>query len=591
MLATRQPYLGNVEMAKIIKLSDFLGLAAEKLQSTPRLRRAAARAYVLLRKYLLAVGIGIPRQTPAGLRKLRGIYSRGKPAASNEDAGPRVLILSPRGWATHLLVDTLLAESLQCRGASAVIWTCGLEMPVCHITNTNEAPPMPCAGCKQSQDDLLDSSGLSRIRSSEFINNQTFERLKSSISRLSQDEILSQVTSGINLGETVRDAITWFRLTADIPKSEQTLKLLRDFLLLAETSLHVSRAILDEVKPDLVIMLNGVFTEESILRNLCQQTGTPYITYERAYGFNQFIFCRNQIANHYDLSGHWDHLREIPLSDDEDRNLDEVLINWRQGHGAVVRYWETPDERDSEIMQSLGLPRDKKIVTLFTNVVWDTAMFGLDVLFSDMWDWVSSTIKMVEEDPGVHLIIRVHPAEVKLKGSESRDRVADRIKREFEHLPENISIIAPENTISSYNLLALSNTILVYTSTIGLEAAIEGRNVIMCGDTHYRGKGFTFDPVDRDQYKAALLRDPGSSDDAEKISTLARRYAHLFFLRHMYPLPIIEEHMMGNPGLTIDSLDELSVGHNKELDYLCEFILGSAAKLEPEALITKAVPC
>jgi len=335
-------------------------------------------------------------------------------------------------------------------------------------------------------------------------------------------------------------------------------------------------------------MLNGVFTEESIVRILCQQTGTPYITYERAFGFNQFVVCRNQLANHYDLSGVWDRFRDVPLNEGEEGDLDNVLSNWRRGQGSVVRYWESPEERESVILDSLGVAGNTRIVTMFTNVVWDTAMFGLDVVFTDMWDWVSSTIRMVQDNPDVHLVIRVHPAEVKLRGSETRDRIVDRINREFPSLPANVSIISPDSILSSYKLVALSDLVLVYTSTIGLEAAIEGHKVIMCGKTHYRDKGFTCDPVDKNQYEAMVLSAPYSLERSREIAVLARRYAHLFFLRHMYPLPIIEERVMGNPRLTIDSLDGLRVGSSEELDYLCEFILNTVGNLEPEALIRRA---
>jgi hypothetical protein len=61
----------NVRMPKI---SYLMGLIAEKLETMPRVRRFAARTFVVLRRNFSKLGIGLPRQTPAGLRKLRGLY-------------------------------------------------------------------------------------------------------------------------------------------------------------------------------------------------------------------------------------------------------------------------------------------------------------------------------------------------------------------------------------------------------------------------------------------------------------------------------------------------------------------------------------
>ena len=125
----------------------------------------------------------------------------------------------------------------------------------------------------------------------------------------------------------------------------------------------------------------------------------------------------------------------------------------------------------------------------------------------------------------------------------------------------------------------------MYTSTIGLEAAIAGKPVVVAGDTHYRSKGFTCDPASRDEYDGLLGSDSIHAWDQRQTSALARRYAHLFFLRYMFPLRMIDERVMGSPRLDIESVAELEPGKSQELDQLCEFILNSAGNLDPAALI------
>ena len=47
--------------------------------------------------------------------------------------------------------------------------------------------------------------------------------------------------------------------------------------------------------------------------------------------------------------------------------------------------------------------------------------------------------------------------------------------------------------MSSYALIDAADAVLVYASTTGLEAAVRGKPVIIAGDMHYRGRGFTVD--------------------------------------------------------------------------------------------------
>jgi hypothetical protein len=47
---------------------------------------------------------------------------------------------------------------------------------------------------------------------------------------------------------------------------------------------------------------------------------------------------------------------------------------------------------------------------------------------------------------------------------------------------------------------------LAYTTTVGMEMAMRGVPVILAGQTHYRGRGFTLEPATWDEYFALLER-------------------------------------------------------------------------------------
>jgi len=137
-----------------------------------------------------------------------------------------------------------------------------------------------------------------------------------------------------------------------------------------------------------------------------------------------------------------------------------------------------------------------------------------------------------------------------------------------------VRVITAEDDTSSYPLMDECDVGLVFTSTTGLELALQGKPVIVAGRTHYRDKGFTLDATSPEHFEKLLdeaLFDPlACVPDIE----LVRRYAYLFFFRSALDSPGVEEHIPGLARITVRDLDELEAGRNESLDRICDGILG-----------------
>jgi capsule polysaccharide export protein KpsC/LpsZ len=59
-----------------------------------------------------------------------------------------------------------------------------------------------------------------------------------------------------------------------------------------------------------------------------------------------------------------------------------------------------------------------------------------------------------------------------------------------------LHVIRPTEKINTYDLMEIAGLGLAYTTTVGMEMAMRGVPVILAGQTHYRGRGFTHDPAD-----------------------------------------------------------------------------------------------
>jgi len=72
--------------------------------------------------------------------------------------------------------------------------------------------------------------------------------------------------------------------------------------------------------------------------------------------------------------------------------------------------------------------------------------------------------------------------------------MADHIARYVPVLPTNVRVVQADDPTSSYVFMDEAMLGFVYSSTVGLELAARGVPVLVAADTHYRGRGFTFDP-------------------------------------------------------------------------------------------------
>jgi capsule polysaccharide export protein KpsC/LpsZ len=136
-------------------------------------------------------------------------------------------------------------------------------------------------------------------------------------------------------------------------------------------------------------------------------------------------------------------------------------------------------------------------------------------------------------------------------------------------------------------LIEIADLILTYTSTIGLEAALMGKPVMVAGQTHYRAKGFTLDSDTETEYFDKLnevLKMTDSKHDVDVQS--ARRYSFLFFRRYMIDFSkLINQEKSSKIHLKLKNLNDLKSKQNSELNAVVGFILETKNIGDHQALI------
>jgi hypothetical protein len=315
-------------------------------------------------------------------------------------------------------------------------------------------------------------------------------------------------------------------------------------------------------------MLNGLFLFEGIAAALAEQRGIRVVSYERGFIHGTLFFSHGAAAQRYEVDPHlWDRAKAEPLLEHESRRLDEYLADRRLGLRSMHQYWP---HANFDVDRR---PTSGRLVAVFTNLTWDSAVLGRDSAYSSMQHWLVDVLGHVGGRPDVKVIVRIHPAEVRVPGWETREPAADVIDRCFPTLPDNCLVIGPEDPASSYSIMESADVGLVYSSTTGLELALAGTPVIVAALAHYAHNGFTADAESPEHHRALVdqaLEDPRAlAPDTE----LARRYANLFFFQASLPQPPASEPIPGLVRLDTTDPADLLPGHHCGLDVVCDGIL------------------
>jgi hypothetical protein len=532
-----------------------------------------------------AAVVGLPRPfDPPEWKALRRISVTSTAPAPGAE---RVLFMSWRGWSTHVITETVLAHGVLRRGGAPIFAYCGGRLPICEVMPVEAAPPMPCHSCREYVAGAIRAAGFEGVALHDVIDvDRSVKIARTRVGQLATvSECENYVDLGLPLGRLVRISVAWFLSRGTLPDTPDVIDTYRSFLISGTVVARGLRRILERANPDRVFMLNGTFFAEQIMMAVAAERGIPFGTYEKGFIHDSIVMTTGTTASHLKVPpGTWEDVRDTPLTEDESDAIDAYLGQRRQGVGVPNNFWEGRVDDVDRIHRELHLDTKRPLVVMFCNIMWDSAVLEREVAFAGMGDWVLQGIAWARRHPEIDLVIRIHPAEIKLRNHPTRERMADHIARNVAVLPPNVRVVQADDPTSSYVFMDEAVLGLVYSSTVGLELAARGVPVLVAADTHYRGRGFTIDPSSGDDYWVEadrLLRDPPDWDERARIRELARRYAVLLFFRFHNVIGAVTEDGRSSPRIRADRASDLDPGRDPDMDRVVEGILNGTSTVAP----------
>ena len=465
-------------------------------------------------------------------------------AARGEPGGRPVLVFNASTRIHTLSLNaaySLLAGwAIRLSGSPVRYVVCREGMEQCILgLHPDDYPRDPtCSACIGFSEMLFPADKVIRL---EF-DRQAAAEVEAELAGLQMSELRGWVHDGLPLGELCLPGLRWALRRLQLPEDEPTRAVYRQFLRSAASLASRFAAIYAQNQPRAVVVFNGIMYPEAVARAVAASQGIPVITHE---------------VGLLPLSAYFSHreatFREVEFSDagelspSDEQRLDEYLRIRRNGRFSMagIQFWPEMQPFPEQLEAKRAVHR--QMVTIFTNVIFDTSLVHANAVFADMFDWLESLLPVMRDQADTLFVIRAHPDEDR-PGKVSRESVLEWYRTSGLAAQPNVAFLGPSDYVSSYELIERSKLVLVYNSSTGLEACILGVPVLCAGRSRYLAVDPRLLPANRQAYLAqlsGLLAEP-SLPASPDLRRRARKFlyyelfqASLDFSGYLTPYPSI----------------------------------------------------
>ncbi len=438
---------------------------------------------------------------------------------------PYALVVSLTEFIYQLKLEAMIAKALELRGLT----------PVFLVPANSELAPR-----------YLERFGVRRfVRLSDHVDDEiaaraqqdAFELLRSG---LTADSLARLTYRGASVGRFVLSTVSRARHEGAVDLSDpETQRLAREQLLVALRSTLAAEAILDELKPEVVLFIERNYAAEAPLSDLALERGINVVQFVASSRDDAFVFKRytqeTRRVHPRSLSDEsWERVKSLPWTPERDAELDEEFRRRYDSANALARRrleWArewTPDE----IRAQLGLDAARRTAVVYSHILWDANMFYGEDLFDDQEDWFVETVRAACANPRVNWVVKLHPDNVwkrRRDGLEGEVGEIALIRDRIGELPAHVKLLRPETPISTRSLFEITDVGVTIRGSIGIELPCFGVPVLTAGTGFYSGRGFTIDSATREEYLERLAHVEDVAPLTPEQVELARRHAHALF--------------------------------------------------------------
>ncbi|MEZ0184338.1 hypothetical protein AB9T89_19000 [Flavobacterium oncorhynchi] len=231
-----------------------------------------------------------------------------------------------------------------------------------------------------------------------------------------------------------------------------------------------------EIDPDLVYVFNGRMSSYSPVIQYCKKKQIKFKVFEFTSRYDKYHILNGAIP--HDVA-----YRELEMKNTWNKNHDleaktKISKNFFESQRKGISLMEGSFITNQIENQIPFLDKNKEIITFFNSSIdefasvpgWENYIYVYDDETEAIWD----ICKKFENDETKQFILRIHPNLKFLNNSQVQN---------LEKLKDlnNLIIVDPTSSVSSYSLIDASDKIITFGSTIGIEACYFGKPSILLG--------------------------------------------------------------------------------------------------------------
>ena len=411
---------------------------------------------------------------------------------------------------------------VQLAGREVVHFACESGMSQCVLGAGLGDPrtPPPCEGCIQH------SRLFTGAAQTAWFNYREDSDLRLILNGKTVEELETFSYQDRPLGPLVLPSLRWILRRHNLQEDDLTHYLFSEYILSAHNIAVKFSEVINDLEPDTVVLFNGLQYPEAVVRWISKRQGIRVVTHEVNLQPYSAFFTDGQ-ATIYPLVIPDD----FELSDEQNQVLDSYLAKRFKGDFRMAghKFWPKMEQLPEEFLTFTK--EFKAMVPVFTNVIFDTSQAHANTLFRDMFEWLDLVVNKAIKHPDTLFVIRAHPDEMR-KGKSSQESVLSwAIESGAVDYP-NVKLIGPDETLSSYELIQRSKFVMVYNSSIGLEATLLGAAVLCAGKARYTQYPTVFYPESRKKYENQL--ESFLIADEIQIPEVYYEYARKFLYYQLY---------------------------------------------------------
>jgi hypothetical protein len=519
-------------------------------------------------------------------RAMGKLYAKG---ASLDPSKGTLLFWVPGGMPLLLHVEASIAAAMKLRGYNVHAIICNAPYRGCAIRTVQEGVPISrwrdvCPACVRKTTAVLETMGIPYSYNGDFLTDEERAELWAATDDVTWDTLDTLEWEGLNIGKNVRSSITRYLQGAALTGHEA---IIHEYAYSGVVAACTASRALERFKPWRVFMSHGTYIDWGPALHTAFDRGIPVTGWKASYLSWHFYLRHVEDPTRIDFKKLsvecWKGIQSKDLTAEENARLNKFLVDRYHNKVSFDMKQLKTYRKDVSDLKAKYAPSGKPIWAVLAHINWDSVSDYAPMAYPSFDDWMIDTIKHAIEVPNVQWLIKIHPIEAWDNPASGVQRL---IEREFPSLPDHVRVIPAEEDISPANMFELIDGGVTVYGTAGLELALMGKPVILGGEAHYGGLGFTHEGLTPIRYRELLRKAAQLGPLTAEQRADVRKYAYSHFIQRQVPLEIVHDPRTEWWGLQHDKRDLLLPGNDPFIQFVCDRLVDGRDFNMPEDLVT-----